>query len=124
MNFDVTMIAALMGAIGYVISTGKWENLIGLVLPPVVQFVNMRFKNSNVRLGVALLISLIVASLLNWQKLWPFQPAEILQNLGVIFMAAHASFKLWWENSALSMRIQNNYDKGVALKSGDKDFDA
>lgn len=117
MNYALIM--TIIATASASIASGNFEPLVGIALPPLVELVNMRFKNGTVKLLISFAFSLVVACVLNYKELVPFNAHEILQDLGMIFAAAHASYKLWWENSASRVSFKNNYEKGLSKGSGE-----
>lgn len=78
-------------------------DLVGLVLPPVIDLLNMRVKNSNLRYIASLLICVIVGVALNIDKISSWQ--ALCANVGIVFACAQTVHKLYWSNTQGSQKM-------------------
>lgn len=74
------------------------QNLVGLVLPFLIDIINSRIEEAKVRFAVSLLVCVVVGVLLNLDKL--NRPEDLLGSIAIIFSTAQATYKLYWEKSA------------------------
>ena len=72
------------------------ENLLGFVLPPVIALVNQKVTNPTARFIVSMVISLIVAVVINFQKLQYASPEQILSSAALIFTEAQIAYRAYW----------------------------
>ena len=70
--------------------------LVGLILPPIIDFINTRITDSRVRWVVSVVICALVGVLLNIGEL---DLADWAKSSSVIFLSAQAAYKLYWEKS-------------------------
>ena len=75
------------------------NDLIGLVLPPVIDLINHKVSNSAVKVLLSLAISLIVGALLNLDKLNVKDAGDVLQAGLVVFGSAQVTYQLYWKKS-------------------------
>jgi len=73
------------------------KELIGFLLPPVIDLINNRIASSKVKYLISLLISIGLGALVNYDNL--YGTSEILGSSAVIFAEAQTFYKLYWENS-------------------------
>lgn len=78
----------------------------GIVLPPVVDFINKDVHNDQERFIVTILVCLGVATILKWDAITYGTPEEILATAGIIFAESQAVFKLYFKCSTLRAKIQ------------------
>lgn len=70
--------------------------LVGLILPPVIDFINARIKNSQVRWLVSVVVCGLVGFVLNFDKV---DLADWAKSTSVVFLSAQTAYKLYWEKS-------------------------
>lgn len=80
-------------------------DLIGLVMPFFIDYINRNIANSSVRFVISLVSCLIVAALLNLQKLTGGDVSGVLASAGIIFTEAQAVYKLYWDKSQLRREL-------------------
>jgi hypothetical protein len=74
-------------------------NLIGFVMPVIVELVNNRVSNTNWKFIITLVMCLIVAVLLNWSNIVAGSVEDLLGTLTLIFTESQVVFKLYFEKS-------------------------
>lgn len=89
------------------------QNFVGLLLPPVIDLVNTKIPNSNVRFLASMLISALVAVVLSPQLLTDivagYQTGSVetlLKEVTLVWAEAQLVYKLYWENSAPRESLQ------------------
>lgn len=82
-----------------------WQNLIGFILPPIIDLINKRFENGNVRFLLAFAVSFVVALIFNWGQVFDGNWDNVLGSIGIIFTEAQAVYKLYWRESAVRSKI-------------------
>lgn len=80
-------------------------NLIGLVLPPVIDLVNKFVKDSRLRYVVSLLICILVGAVINFNQLRVGSVTEFLVSAGLVFAEAQTVYKLYWSDSAARAKL-------------------
>lgn len=84
------------------------QNLIGLILPPLVDVINSKVANSNIRFLISIAICLVVACLSNIDKIKAGDWNSLLANAGIIFTEAQVVYKLYWDKSKVRERMFGN----------------
>lgn len=79
--------------------------LVGLVLPFFIDFINKNIENSKVRYVISLVVCLGVAGVIRFPELTNGDVGQVLQSAGIIFAEAQTVYKLYWEKSALRAKV-------------------
>lgn len=79
------------------------KELIGLVLPVGIDYINRYIASSKLRFLISLVVCTLVGLLVNFDRL--NKPEELLGSIAIIFSEAQATYKLYWEKSALRAKI-------------------
>lgn len=79
-----------------------FEFVTGMVLPIVVDQINKKIADENVRYLVSVGVCIVVAVAFNYQKL---SLQNIAASAGIIFAAAQSVYKLGWKNSELRQKF-------------------
>lgn len=82
------------------------ENLVGLVLPPVIDLVNTRVPNQKVRFWVALAICAVVGTVLNYEHLAAGNVDMLAGSISLIFAEAQVVYHQFWQNSGARASLQ------------------
>lgn len=97
------------------------SNAIGLILPPIIDFVNSRATNHKARYLIALGVSIAVAIATNFSDLRVviislqfndvglalYSLQNLFQSFAVIALAAKASYELYWKDSGPRQTLFN-----------------
>jgi hypothetical protein len=80
-----------------------YSSLVGLILPPFIDFINKNIANSKVRFVVSLVVCSFVALALEFMNgtLKYANGQEILQSIALIFTSSQVIYKLYWEKSTM-----------------------
>ena len=80
-----------------------YGSLIGLVLPPFIDFINARITNSKLRFVVSLIVCTLVALVLEFMNgtLKYADMSEVLTSIALVFTSAQVVYKLYWEKSTM-----------------------
>ena len=80
-----------------------YGSLIGLVLPPFIDFINARITNSKLRFVVSLIVCTAVALVLEFMNgtLKYADMSEVLTSVALVFTSAQVVYKLYWEKSTM-----------------------
>ena len=81
------------------------NDLVGLVLPPVIDLINHKVSNSSLKLLISVAISLVVGALLNLDKLNINSAPEVLKSGLVVFGSAQVTYQLYWKDSLDRQRM-------------------
>jgi hypothetical protein len=72
------------------------ENLIGFILPPVIELINHKVENPTFRFALAIVVSIVVAVVINYQKLAISTPDQLLASAALLFSEAQIAYRLYW----------------------------
>lgn len=72
-------------------------NLIGFILPPFIDLINLKVKNTTVKFWVAMGFCVLVGVVVNLDKLK--SPQELLGGLAIVFTTAQVTYHTYWEKS-------------------------
>lgn len=80
-----------------------YGSLIGLVLPPFIDFINAKITNSKLRFVVSLIVCTLVALVLEFMNgtLKYADMSEVLTSVALVFTSAQVVYKLYWEKSTM-----------------------
>ena len=73
------------------------QNLIGFILPPVVDLVNKFFSNSTVRLFVSMAICVVVGVAVRLGKIHTLE--DLVANSAIIWAEAQITYQIYWKNA-------------------------
>lgn len=80
------------------------QNLIGLVLPPVIDLINSKVASDKVRYFVSMLVCFLVGVLTNLDKLSNME--ALLANVAIIFATAQTTYNLYWKKSKVRKTLK------------------
>ena len=80
-----------------------YGSLVGLILPPFIDFINARITNSKLRFVVSLIVCTLVALVLEFMNgtLKYADMSEVLTSVALVFTSAQVVYKLYWEKSTM-----------------------
>lgn len=78
------------------------EILIGIILPPFIDFINRYINNSHWKYAISLLVSIVIGAILNYQDIGI---DNVLASGAVVFAAAQTVYKTYWKDAKLRERI-------------------
>lgn len=87
------------------------NDLIGLALPPVIDLINHKVSHGALKLFISVTISLIVAALLNLDKLNVSNAQDIFKSGLVVFGSAQVTYQLYWKDSLDRQRMVNKLQR-------------
>lgn len=73
------------------------NNLIGVILPPMIDLVNSKVADQKMRYIVSVLICVLVGILTNLDKLSNID--QLMANIALIFATAQTTYNLYWKKS-------------------------
>lgn len=73
------------------------NNLIGVILPPMIDLVNSKVADQKMRYIVSVLICVLVGVLTNLDKLSNID--QLMANIALIFATAQTTYNLYWKKS-------------------------
>lgn len=79
--------------------------LVGIILPPVVDYFNKDVHTDEERYIVTLLICFCIAILYHWNELIYGSPQDLLVSFSIIALEAQTVFKLYFKNSFVRRKI-------------------
>lgn len=86
--------------------------LVGLVLPPFIDYLNREVPNENERFLVAVMVCVAVAVLTKWSNLQSGSATEVMTTASIIFLQSQVIFKLYFKNSFIREKLQQTvYDE-------------
>jgi len=77
-------------------------NLIGFILPPLIDLINARINNNQVRFWIALGICVILGTLINYRAGFG---EDLLGNIAIIFAESQIIYKTYWEKSTAREKL-------------------
>lgn len=82
------------------------RDLVGIILPPIIDFINVHIANSTLRFWISLIICVAVATLLNIDKLTGSTDLPgLLSKIAITFTEAQIVYKTYYEKSSLRAKI-------------------
>lgn len=76
-------------------------DLLGLILPPVIDLLNRKVANSSMRWLIATAICLLLAAITNVASLQFGNTEQFLASFGLIFAEAQGVYHLYWNDSGV-----------------------
>ena len=89
------------------------ELLIGLILPPAIDYLNKHVVNDAERFIVAVITCLLFALIVDYQQISKGNMNDLPGIALVIFAEAQIIFNLYWKNSFLRDKLQTKIGSGV-----------
>ena len=77
------------------------ENLVGFILPPVIDVINAKVKDERLKYVVSLLFCVVVALALKFQEVKVGDVGAFLATAGLIFAEAQTIYRLYWKKSEI-----------------------
>jgi hypothetical protein len=87
------------------------QSLLAIFLPILVDKVAKGVTDDKKRFLIAGGVSILAGLLLNLNLFFPFEPEALLGNIAIVFTAAQASFKLYWQDSVKRRQLKLNPPK-------------
>ena len=79
--------------------------LIGLLLPPIIDLINKHIGKEKIKFVVSFLVCMVVGVAMNFNDLNTESIGDLLGSISVVFASAQASYKLYWEKSSIREKI-------------------
>ncbi len=83
----------------------QFQDLVGFLLPPAIDFINSRVANSKIRFVIAMLICLAVGVVVNLDKIK--DPAQLLGSAAIVFATAQITYHAYWKQSEIRAKLLN-----------------
>jgi hypothetical protein len=88
---------------------GISPDLIGFILPPIIEYLNKDVKTEREKFIVTLLLCFLIAFISNWQKLtsrasW-MSIEEMLESFAFIFIQSQIVYNLYFKKSLLRAKL-------------------
>jgi len=80
--------------------------LIGFILPPIIDLINKKVLDSRARFIVSFLTCVGVGVGMNYGNLSVDSLGDVLGSIGVVFASAQVAYKLYWEKSVFRKKLQ------------------
>ncbi|MFA5014015.1 MAG: hypothetical protein WC549_00545 [Actinomycetota bacterium] len=77
------------------------QNLIGLILPPIIDLVNSRIANDRIKFLVSVVICTLIAAAVNYQQLNVNSVGAFLQSASIVFTESQLVYALYWKKSSV-----------------------
>jgi hypothetical protein len=94
------------------------QNYIGLLMPPVIDFVNGKLpgdRYKKCRFILAIMVSVLVGSLINLDKVIAGDWSDLLGMISFIALQGQMVYKLYWENSTPRVKM---FGAGIISEPG------
>lgn len=72
-------------------------NLVGFILPPLIDLINKRIANHETRFFISMLICALVGVIINLDKIR--EPWDLIANASVVFASAQITYNAYWKRS-------------------------
>ena len=79
------------------------NELIGFILPPIIDLINKKIANSRTRFVVSLVLCVLVAVGVNYKNMT--FGSELLASVALIFTEAQFVYNLYWKKSLVRARF-------------------
>jgi len=79
--------------------------LVGLLLPPLIDFINKKISVKKWRFVVSFLVCTGVGVGMNAGNLNSDSVGDVLGSISVVFASAQVAYKLYWEKSDLRKKL-------------------
>lgn len=79
--------------------------LVGFLLPPVIDLVNRKVNNPTLRFWITLAISLIMGAIIRWDEIGLGNPEVVLASAAIIFTESQIVYKTYWKDSGIRRKI-------------------
>jgi hypothetical protein len=80
--------------------------LIGIIIPPLVEVINKDVKSQNERFLVTVVVCFLAAVFLKWNDIVYGSFADVLTSFGIVFTESQVVYKLYFRDSAIRYKIQ------------------
>lgn len=74
-------------------------NLVGIVLPPVIDLINSRVADTKLRFLISLVICVVISVAINFNQLQYGTMSGFWQSLAIIGSEAQLVYNMFWKNS-------------------------
>lgn len=85
--------------------------LVGFILPPIVEILNKDIDDQRERFIVSCLVCFLVASLLDWKYIAAGTPEALIGTFTIIFAESQLVFKTYFANSTIRYKISGRLDE-------------
>ena len=75
----------------------QWQNFIGVLLPPIIDLINVWIPNSKLRFIVSILLCFGIGYLAHFGEIKTFE--DFFAKGGIIFSEAQIIYALYWQKS-------------------------
>lgn len=75
--------------------------LVGLIVPFFIDFINRRVTNSDVRFWISMGVCALIGVALNYSAIMAGSVEEVAKSASLVFASAQLTYKLYWEKSNL-----------------------
>jgi hypothetical protein len=82
------------------------QDLIGFILPPVIDLVNQKISNAKAKFWIAMAICMIIGTIVNLDKLNDLN--GLLGSIAIIFAESQAVYKTYWGTSGARETLYPN----------------
>lgn len=83
------------------------ENLIGIILPPIIEVVNKDVKSDEERFLVACVVCFVAACVIHYPDITSGNATGLFQGFVLILGESITVFNLYWRNSFLRDKLQS-----------------
>ncbi len=81
-------------------------DLVGFLLPPVIDLINRKIDNSDIRFWMSVLICALVGVLITWAAGNIGDINAVINSIFVVFGLAQISYKAVYESSRLQTKVR------------------
>lgn len=81
------------------------ENIIGFILPVVIDYVNRYIPNDRVRYVVSVLICMGIAAAFTFRELTAGSVDDFFKSALLIFAQAQTVYRLYWKTASIRSKV-------------------
>lgn len=93
------------------IASAHSPELVGFILPPVVEVLNRDIDDQRERFIVSCLVCFFIAAILDWKYLAAGTPEALIGTFTILFAESQVVFKTYFANSTIRYKISGRLDE-------------
>ena len=84
------------------------RDIIGFILPPIIDLINTRVANTQIRFWISMAVCVVFAFAANIEEFASLDWNTILGKIGLVFTESQIIYKVYWEKSTAREKIYPN----------------
>lgn len=82
------------------------ELILGATLPPFIDFINVRFSNTNVRYLISVVVCILVGVVSTF-IMGQLNLTDVLTSAGLVFASAQTTYRLFWVDKGKKLMLNH-----------------